>query len=140
MGMIAKNVKTDINVIALVGERGREVLEFVQKDLGEEGMKRSVLVVATSDQPAMLRMKCPLVATTHSGIFQGSGFRCPSYDGFPYTLRHGTKRDWAGYRGTADCQRIYTFHLCGVSEAIGAERQFQPGFHNGGIYGPGGGR
>ena len=62
MGMIAKNVKADINVIALVGERGREVLEFVQKDLGEEGMNRSVLVVATSDQPAMLRMKCPLVA------------------------------------------------------------------------------
>ncbi len=64
MGMIARNVKTDINVIALVGERGREVLEFMQKDLGEEGMRRSVLVVATSDQPAMLRMKCPLVATT----------------------------------------------------------------------------
>ena len=63
MGMIAKNVKTDINVIALVGERGREVLEFVQKDLGEEGMRRSILVVATSDQPAMLRMKCPSVAT-----------------------------------------------------------------------------
>ena len=47
MGMIAKNVRTDINVIALVGERGREVLEFVQRDLGEEGMRRSVLVVAT---------------------------------------------------------------------------------------------
>ena len=55
MGMIAKNVKADINVIALVGERGREVLEFMEKDLGPEGMARSVLVVATSDQPAMLR-------------------------------------------------------------------------------------
>ena len=74
MGMIAKNVKTDINVIALVGERGREVLEFVQKDLGEEGMKRSVLVVATSDQPAMLRMKCPLVATTIAEYFRDQGF------------------------------------------------------------------
>ena len=73
MGMIAKNVKTDINVIALVGERGREVLEFVQKDLGEEGMKRSVLVVATSDQPAMLRMKCPLVATTIAEYFKDQG-------------------------------------------------------------------
>lgn len=73
MGMIAKNVKADINVIALVGERGREVLEFVQKDLGEEGMSRSVLVVATSDQPAMLRMKCPLVATTIAEYFRDQG-------------------------------------------------------------------
>lgn len=73
MGMIAKNVKTDINVIALVGERGREVLEFVQKDLGEEGLKRSVLIVATSDQPAMLRMKCPLVATTVAEYFRDQG-------------------------------------------------------------------
>ena len=73
MGMIAKNVKTDINVIALVGERGREVLEFVQKDLGEEGMKRSVLVVATSDQPAMLRMKCPSVATAIAEYFRDQG-------------------------------------------------------------------
>ena len=73
MGMIAKNVKTDINVIALVGERGREVLEFVQKDLGEEGMRRSVLVVATSDQPVMLRMKCPSVATAIAEYFRDQG-------------------------------------------------------------------
>ncbi len=73
MGMIARNVKTDINVIALVGERGREVREFVEKDLGPEGMKRSVLVVATSDQPAMLRMKCPLVATTIAEYFKDQG-------------------------------------------------------------------
>ena len=73
MGMIAKNVKTDITVIALVGERGREVLEFVQKDLGEEGMRRSVLVVATSDQPAMLRMKCPSVATAIAEYFRDQG-------------------------------------------------------------------
>ncbi len=74
MGMIARNVKADINVIALVGERGREVLEFVQQDLGEEGMKRSVLVVATSDQPAMLRMKCPMVATTIAEYFKDQGY------------------------------------------------------------------
>ena len=73
MGMIAKNVQADINVIALVGERGREVLEFVQKDLGEEGMRRSVLVVATSDQPAMLRMKCPGVATGIAEYFRDQG-------------------------------------------------------------------
>ena len=74
MGMIAKNVKADINVIALVGERGREVLEFIQKDLGEEGMARSILVVATSDQPAMLRMKCPSVATGIAEYFRDQGY------------------------------------------------------------------
>ncbi len=73
LGMIARNVKADINVIALVGERGREVREFIEKDLGPEGMKRSVLVVATSDQPAMLRMKCPLVATTIAEYFKNQG-------------------------------------------------------------------
>lgn len=73
MGMIAKNVKADINVIALVGERGREVREFIEKDLGEEGLRRSVLVVATSDQSAMLRMKCPLVATTIAEYFKDQG-------------------------------------------------------------------
>ena len=74
MGMIAKNVTADINVIALVGERGREVLEFVEKDLGPEGMKRSILVVATSDQPAMLRMKCPSVATGIAEYFRDQGY------------------------------------------------------------------
>lgn len=73
MGMIARNVKADVNVIALVGERGRELLEFVEHDLGPEGMKRSVIVVATSDQPAMLRVKCPLVATTVAEYFRDKG-------------------------------------------------------------------
>lgn len=73
MGMIAKNVKSDINVIALVGERGREVKEFIEKDLGEEGLARSVLVVATSDQPAMFRAKCAFVATAVAEYFRDKG-------------------------------------------------------------------
>lgn len=73
MGMIARNVKAQVNVIALVGERGREVREFLEKDLGEEGLARSVLVVATSDQPPMQRMKCALVATTIAEFFKDSG-------------------------------------------------------------------
>lgn len=73
LGMIARNVHADINVIGLVGERGREVLEFIERDLGEEGMKRSVLVVATSDQPAMLRLKCAMAATAIAEYFRDQG-------------------------------------------------------------------
>lgn len=73
LGMIAKEVKADINVIALVGERGREVREFIDRDLGPKGMERSVLVVATSDQPAMMRNKCPLTATAIAEYFKDQG-------------------------------------------------------------------
>jgi len=73
MGMIARNIESDVNVIALVGERGREVRDFIEKDLGQEGMQRSVLVVATSDQPAMMRLKCALTATTIAEYFKDKG-------------------------------------------------------------------
>ncbi len=73
MGMIARKVKADINVIALVGERGREVREFIENDLGEEGMARSVVVVATSDQPAMMRYKCPMTATAIAEYYMSQG-------------------------------------------------------------------
>ena len=70
MGMIARNTNADINVIALIGERGREVLEFIQSDLGEEGIKRSVVVVATSDTSALIRMKAAYTATTIAEFFR----------------------------------------------------------------------
>ena len=73
MGMIARNVKADINVIALVGERGRELVEFIERDLGPEGLARSVVVVATSDQPAMMRSKCALTATAIAEYFRDQG-------------------------------------------------------------------
>lgn len=73
MGMLARNVRADINVIALVGERGREVMEFIDRDLGPEGVRRSVLVVETSDQSAMMRMKCTLTATTIAEYFCSQG-------------------------------------------------------------------
>ncbi len=75
LGMIARNIEADINVIALVGERGREVRDFIEKDLGPKGMERSVLVVATSDQPAMMRLKCALTATTIAEYFRDKGKR-----------------------------------------------------------------
>ena len=77
MGMIAKHVQSDVNVIALVGERGREVKEFIEKDLGKEGLARTVLVIATSDQPAMFRAKCPEVATAVAEYFRDQGKDVP---------------------------------------------------------------
>ena len=73
LGMFARNTKADINVIALIGERGREVREFVERDLGEEGMKRSVLVVATSDKPALIRNKAAKTATAIAEYFRDRG-------------------------------------------------------------------
>ncbi len=73
LGMIARYTSADVNVIALTGERGREVREFIEEDLGEEGLKRSVVVVATSDQPALLRIKAAMVATTIAEYFRDQG-------------------------------------------------------------------
>ncbi len=73
LGMIAKNSDTDIAVIGLVGERGREVREFIERDLGEEGLSRSVVVVSTSDQPALVRLKGAWVATAIAEYFRDRG-------------------------------------------------------------------
>lgn len=73
LGMIARNGKADVNVIALVGERGREVREFMQNDLGEEGMARSVVICATSDEPALVRIKAALAATAVAEYFRDQG-------------------------------------------------------------------
>jgi len=73
LGMIARYTEADINVIALIGERGRELREFIEKDLQAEGLKKSVLVVATSDQPPLVRMRGAYIATTIAEYFQSKG-------------------------------------------------------------------
>lgn len=73
MGMFARNTKADINVIALIGERGREVREFIERDLGPEGMARSVVVIATSDKPALERKKAAQTATAIAEYFRDQG-------------------------------------------------------------------
>ncbi|MCB0155633.1 MAG: FliI/YscN family ATPase [Anaerolineae bacterium] len=73
MGMIARHAQADINVIALIGERGREVQEFIDRDLGEDGLARSVVIVSTSDQPALVRLKGAWVATAIAEYFRDLG-------------------------------------------------------------------
>ena len=73
LGMIARNTDADVNVIGLIGERGREVREFIEGSLGEEGLKKSVVVVATSDEPALIRLKGAQVATTIAEYFRDQG-------------------------------------------------------------------
>lgn len=73
LGMIARNTNADLNVIALIGERGREVREFIEKDLGPEGLARSIVIVATSDQPALMRIKGAFTATAIAEYFRDRG-------------------------------------------------------------------
>jgi flagellum-specific ATP synthase len=73
LGMLARNAESDINVIALIGERGREVRDFIERDLGPEGLARSVIIVATSDQPALVRIKGAQVATAVAEHFRDEG-------------------------------------------------------------------
>ena len=75
LGMLARNTEADINVIALIGERGREVRDFLEMDLGEEGLKNSVVVVATSNEPSLIRMKAAYVATAVAEYFRDQGKR-----------------------------------------------------------------
>lgn len=73
LGMVARNTEADINVIGLVGERGREVRDFIERDLGPEGLKRSIVVVATSDKPALVRVKAAYVTTAIAEYFRDQG-------------------------------------------------------------------
>lgn len=75
LGMISRYCEADVNVIGLIGERGREVLDFIERDLGEDGLKKSIVVCATSDQPALVRIKGAFVATAIAEYFRDKGMK-----------------------------------------------------------------
>ena len=101
LGMIARYAEADVNVIALIGERGREVLDFIEKDLGEEGMKKSVVVCATSDKPALVRLKGAFTATAIAEYFRDQGKKVILMMDSVTKICYGTKRNRTSYRRTA---------------------------------------
>ena len=122
LSMLARNTAADVSVIGLVGERGREVQEFLEDDLGEEGLKRAVVVVATSDEPALMRRQAAYLTLAIAEYFRDQGARRAVHDGQRHPLRHGAARDRAGRRRAADHQGLYADRLHRAAAAAGARR------------------
>jgi len=98
LGMLARFAKADVSVIALIGERGREVREFLERQLGEDGLRHSVVVVATSDQPPIIRLKGALVAMTIAEFFRDKGADVLFVMDSLTRWAMAGQRSWIGYR------------------------------------------
>ena len=131
MGMIARNTSGDINVIALIGERGREVKEFIEKDLGPEGLKRSVVVVATSDEPALMRIKAAW-CYRHCGVLQRPGLGAVDDDSL--TRWHGSPRSGLA-TGEPRLQEVYPFSVRQPTQTTGESGMQLAREHHGHLYG-----
>jgi len=133
LGMVAKHAKSDVNVIALVGERGREVREFIERDLGPEGMARSVLIVSTSDSSALLRIRAAFVATALAEYFRDQGktvtLMVDSITRFCMALREvglavGEPPSTAGYTPSVFATLPKLLERAGTKEGAGAITDF----------------
>ena len=122
LGMLARNVVADVSVIGLVGERGREVQEFLQDDLGESGLARSVVVVSTSDEPALMRRQTAHVTLAIAEYFRDEAKDVLVLMDLSDALCHGAARNRAVGRRAADRQGLYAHGLYGVAAALGAGR------------------
>ena len=123
LGMMAKNNSADVTVIALIGERNREVRAFLEQELGPEGSKRSVVVCSTSDRPAPLRVRACFVALAIAEYFQRSGCERSAHHGFGDAPRHGAARNWSRRRRASESEGIYALGLQSASAGSRTRRQ-----------------
>ena len=116
LGMIARNTTADLNVIALIGERGREVREFIERDLGPEGLRRSIVVAATSDQPALMRIKGAFTATAIAEYFRDKGMNVMLMMDSVTRVAMAQREIGLSSRRTTCYTRIYAFRICNITE------------------------
>ena len=124
VGMMARGTSADLTVVALVGERGREVREFLEDSLGEEGTQASVVVVATSDQSPLLRLRAALVATTVAEYFASREAACAAGGRFADAIRHGAARNRTGGGRAADGERLHAVGIFAAGATGGTCRAF----------------
>ena len=137
LSMLARNVAADVTVIGLIGERGREVQEFLQDDLGDAGLARSVVVVSTSDEPALMRRGRARDARDR-GIFPRRRQRRSGADGFGDPLCHGAARDRPLRRRAADRQGLHAHGLYRAAAPARARRpRHRAGHHHRHLHRPG---
>ena len=122
LAMLARNSNADAIVIGLIGERGREVKEFIEDDLGAEGLARSVVVAATSDEAPLVRRQAAYVAMTVAEQLRDQRPECAAADGFGDPLRHGPARDRPVGRRTACLQGLHAHRLRRTAAAAGTRR------------------
>ena len=140
IGMMTRNTEADVTVVGLVGERGREVGEFLADSLGAEGLARAVVVVSTSDQSPLLRMRAALAATTVAEFFAAAGQACAAGARFADALRHGGARDRPGRRRAADSEGLHALGVYAAGAAGGASRALPHRLDHGVLYRADGGR
>ena len=126
IGMMTRNTEADVTVVGLVGERGREVGEFLRDSLGEEGLARSVVVVSTSDESPLKRMRAALAATTVAEFFAAQGKARAAGARFADALCHGGARDRSGRGRAADGEGLHALGVCAAGAAGGAGRASAP--------------